>query len=62
VAVTGCLPGFKKYVGVPYRRSKLEISYYSPNLASGVFSGDTVTCLASTREELTETTLAGSKR
>ncbi len=62
VAVTGCLPGFKEYVGVPYRRSKLEISYFSPDLASGVFSGDTVTCLASTRGELTETTLAGSRR
>ena len=31
-ALAGCLPAFKEYVGVPYRRSGLEITYYSPIL------------------------------
>jgi hypothetical protein len=61
-AVMGCLPAFKEYVGVPYRRSALEIHYYSPDLALGVLAGEQVTCLVSTRRGLTETMLASSNR
>jgi hypothetical protein len=62
-AVTGCLPAFKKYVGMTYRRSGLEINFYSPEIArGGVFAQDTVVCLATTRKGLTKTMLAGSKR
>jgi hypothetical protein len=61
-ALTGCLPAFKEYVGVPYRRSALGITYYSPELAQGVFSGETVICVVNTMGGLTETMLAGSNR
>lgn len=61
-AVTGCLPAYKDYVGVPYRRSRLEIFFYSPELQLGPLAGDRVTCLVSTRSGLTTTMLAGSRR
>lgn len=61
-AVVGCMPAFKEYVGVPFRRSELDVLFYSPDLSLGVLAGDSVTCLVSTRKGITETMLAGSRR
>ncbi|HXH79826.1 septum formation family protein [Nocardioides sp.] len=61
-AVKGCLPAFQEYVGVPHRRSTLEIIFYSPVVDQPGFAPDRVTCLASTPAGLTDTMLAGSKR
>lgn len=61
-AVTGCLPEFKAYVGVPYRRSKLEITYYAPTVDQVSFATDTVICIATSRFGLTTSMLKGSKR
>jgi hypothetical protein len=61
-AEKGCLTAYEAYVGVSFRRSTLDLIYYSPGVDQPGFAPDRVTCLVTTRKGLTDTVLGGSGR